>query len=301
MQILYDLEVLKGVSVGLGFFDGVHLAHQEIIKKTVECACAQGVKSAIFTFCKNPLEVLSGKRYTYLTTRPEKAKLIEELGVDYLFFLDFEKFKNIEPQDFIQNVLVKYFEPKCVVTGFNNHFGAGGKGNPELLRKMAREFNYEYYEMAEIKSGVETISSTLIKKYLEIGNLERVRELLGRNFKISGEVVEGNKLGREISYPTANIIWQENIARLPYGVYAGYVNYAGQKLLSIINWGARPTVDDKEILEAHILDFDLDIYGENIEVEFLEHTRAPIKFNSLEELRAQISADKDYIIKQHSK
>ena len=92
MQILYDLEELKGVSIGLGFFDGVHLAHQEIIKKTVECACANNAKSVIFTFYKNPLEVLTGKKYSYLTTREEKAKLIEELGVDYLFFLDFEKF-----------------------------------------------------------------------------------------------------------------------------------------------------------------------------------------------------------------
>ena len=301
MQILYDLEELKGVSIGLGFFDGVHLAHQEIIKKTVECACANNAKSVIFTFYKNPLEVLTGKKYSYLTTREEKAKLIEELGVDYLFFLDFEKFKDIKAVDFIENILVKYFAPKCIVTGFNNHFGLGGKGTPELLREFSLEFNYKYFEMAEIKFANETISSTLIKKYLENGELETVQNLLGRNFKISGEVVLGNKLGREISYPTANINWKEDIVKLPYGVYSGYVYYEGQKYLSIINWGMRPTVDTKEVLEAHILDFNSDIYGKNIEVEFLGFVREPKKFNSLEELKEQISKDKAYIIKQHSR
>ncbi|MBR1977270.1 bifunctional riboflavin kinase/FAD synthetase [bacterium] len=301
MQIFYDLEELKGVSIGLGFFDGVHSAHREVIKKTVECACACGVKSAIFTFYKNPLEALSGRKYSYLTTREEKAKLIETLGVDYLFYLDFEKFKHIEAEDFIQDILVKHFEPKCIVTGFNNHFGAGGKGNPELLRQFAEKFNYKYYEMPEIKKDDETISSTLIKKYLEEGKIRTANNLLGRNFKISGSVVAGNRIGRKISYPTANINWEENIVKLPYGVYSGYVNFKGQKYLSVINWGMRPTVDSAEVLEAHILDFDADIYGEKIEIEFLDYVRVSKKFNSLDELKAQIAKDKDYIIKQHSR
>lgn len=301
MQILYDLEELHGVSVGLGFFDGVHLAHQEIIKKTVDCARKNGGKSVILTFYKNPLEVLFGAKYSYLTTREEKAELIEALGVDYLFFLDFEKFKNIKAEDFIENVLVKYFAPKCIVTGFNNHFGARGKGSPELLREYEEKFNYKYFEMAEIKEDNETISSTLIKKYLEQGKIKLASELLGRNFKISGTVIEGNKIGRKISYPTANITWQENMVKLPYGVYSCYVKFENVKYLSIVNWGMRPTVDNKEILEAHILDFNKDIYGKNIEIEFLDYIRGQKKFNSLDELKAQIAKDEDYIRKQHSR
>ena len=301
MQILYDLEELSGASVGLGFFDGVHLAHREVIKKTVECARKYGGKSVIFTFFKNPLEVLTGKKYSYLTTREEKARLIEALGADYLFYLDFEKIKHIKADDFIQDVLVKYFKPKCIVTGFNNHFGAGGKGSPALLRECAEKFNYEYFEMEEIKKEGETISSTLIKKYLEEGNIKTANELLGRNFKISGSVTQGNKIGRKISYPTANINWEENIVCLPYGVYSGYTIFEGQKYLSIINWGMRPTVDNIEVLEAHILGFNSDIYGKKIEIEFLDYVRGSKKFNSLDELKAQIAKDKDYIIKQHSR
>ncbi len=301
MQILYDLEELQGVAIGLGFFDGVHLAHREIIKKTVDCARENGGKSVILTFYKNPLEVLSGKKYNYLTTREEKAKLIEALGVDYLFFLDFEKIMHIEAEDFIENILVKHFAPKCIVTGFNNHFGLRGRGCPKMFREFEEKFNYKYFEMAEIKKGNETISSTLIKKYLEQGEIACANELLGRNFKIVGTVIQGNKIGREISYPTANISWQENIVKLPYGVYSGYVNFDERKYLSIINWGMRPTVDDKEVLEAHILDFDKDIYGKNIEVEFLGYVRGQKKFNSLEELRAQIAFDESYIAKQHSR
>ena len=109
MQILYNLEEQKGVSIGLGFFDGVHLAHQEIIKKTVECASVNNTKSVVFTFYKNPLESLTSKKYSYLTTREERARLIEKLGVDYLFFIDFDKIKDIEAVDFIENILVKYF------------------------------------------------------------------------------------------------------------------------------------------------------------------------------------------------
>ncbi len=301
MQILYDLEELHGASVGLGFFDGVHLAHREVIKKTVECARKNGGKSVIFTFFKNPLEVLTGKKYSYLTTREEKTKLIEALGVDYLFYLDFEKIKHIEAGDFIRDILVKYFAPKCIVTGFNNHFGAGGKGSPTLLREYAQKFNYEYFEMQEIKKEGETISSTLIKKHLEEGKIKTANELLGRNFKISGKVVAGNKIGRKISYPTANINWENNIAKLPYGVYSGYTIFEGRKYLSITNWGMRPTVDTNEVLEAHILHFDSDIYDKNIEIEFVDFIREPKKFNSLDELRAQISKDKAYIIKQHSR
>lgn len=301
MQILYDLEELSGASVGLGFFDGVHLAHREVIKKTVECARKYGGKSVIFTFFKNPLEVLTGKKYSYLTTREEKARLIEALGVDYLFYLDFEKIKHIKADDFIQDILVKYFTPRCIVTGFNNHFGAGGKGSPALLCECAEKFNYEYFEMEEIKKEGETISSTLIKKYLEEGNIKTANELLGRNFKISGSVTQGNKIGRKISYPTANINWEENIVRLPYGVYSGCTIFEGQKYLSIINWGMRPTVDNIEVLEAHILGFNSDIYGKKIEIEFLDYVRGSKKFNSLDELKAQIAKDKDYIIKQHSR
>ena len=313
MKVLHSLDgLIEAKSIGLGFFDGIHLAHREIIKNTVDLARNNGVKSAIITFEKSPFEVFgSASRcrhgegdeplmrdtaqsgVSYITTNEQKTALIESLGVDYLYILDFSTIKNLSGEKYIEEILCKNFEPKFITTGFNHHFGINRSGSPTLLTNLASKFGYKYFEIPPQKLENELISSSTIKKLIEQGDLKRANSFLGRDFEIEGEVQVGSKLGRTINFPTANLIWQEKIIKLPHGVYSGNVRVDGTTYKSLINWGSRPTVDNKSILEAHIIDFKDDIYGQKIAVSFEKKLRDIVKFENLEELKRAI--EKDYI------
>jgi len=291
MKVLYDFTAPKDAfSLGLGFFDGIHLAHREIIKKTVSLACENSAKSAIITFVKSPYEVFGGDA-KYITTNTQKTALIEALGVDYLYLLDFTKIKDLTGAQYIEEILYKNFKPKFLVTGFNHHFGAKRSGGPELLKTLAPKFGYQYLEIPPQKIEGRLISSSVIKDFIEQGNLEHTCAFLGRNFEVEGEVQVGNKLGRTINFPTANLIWPEKIVKLPYGVYSGSTRVENKTYQSLISWGPRPTIDNKYVLEAHIIGFDKDIYGQTIAVGFEKKLRDIIKFNSMDELKAAIEKD----------
>lgn len=300
MLVAYDLKgIQEAKSIGLGFFDGIHLAHREIIKKTVSLARENGVKSAIITFEKSPYEVFGGDA-SYITTNEQKAALIEALGVNYLYLLDLSKIKDLSGEQYIEEILYKNFKPKFLVTGFNHHFGAKRSGNPKLLANLAPKFGYKYIEVPEQDLEGKLISSSIIKEFIEQGDLASTRAFLGRNFEIEGEVQIGNKLGRTINFPTANLIWPQKIVKLPYGVYSGTTTVSGKIYQSLISWGPRPTVDDKCILETHIIGFNEgghvydgagDIYGQKITVSFEKKLRDIIKFNSMDELKAAIERD----------
>ncbi len=290
MKVLYSLDgAQEAHSLGLGFFDGIHIAHRKIIEKTVSLARENGVKSAIITFVESPFEVFGGNA-SYITTNAQKAALIEALEVDYLYLLDFSLIKNLNGEEYIE-MLNKNFTPKFITTGFNHYFGAKRSGGPELLRALAPKFDYEYFEIPEQDLEGRLISSSLIKEFIEQGDLARANTFLGHNFEIEGEVVVGNKLGRTINFPTANLIWPQKIVKLPYGVYLGTVSVGGAVYQSLINWGPRPTVDNKSVLEAHIINFDKDIYGQKIAVGFEKKLRDIVKFNSMDELKAAIEQD----------
>lgn len=305
MKVFHGLESAQGIfdgsfvtSIGLGFFDGVHLAHKKIIDNVVKLAKEHGGKSAIITFEKSPIECFyPEKKQKYLTANSQKIEILRELGVDFLYLLDFNSIKEFDGENYVEQILCKNFKPKFITTGFNNHFGKNRSGNPRLLSNLAKKFNYTYFEIPAQKIDGTLISSTKIKQFVKAGDLNSARKFLGRDFEIENTVEAGSLLGRTIGFPTANLIWQDEIVKLPHGVYIGkakiedeYENEHGWRKC-IINWGSRPTVDKKEILEVHILDFDQNIYGKKLRTAFIEKIRSQIKFENLEQLKVQIKND----------
>ena len=310
MQVFTELNKNPNLSLALGYFDGVHLGHQKVIGSAVNFARKNGNKSAVITFKDHPCCFFYGVCPKYILTREERLKHLENLGVDYVYILDFNaKLCMLSAEDYLKNVLIDNFSPKSISTGFNHYFGAKKSGGVDLLTEKQGEYGYKYFEIPPQKVYNDTISSTAIRKLLSQGQIANANEMLGYNFSIFGEVVKGQQLGRKIGFRTANITYPAELIDLPFGVYSVRVSIPSLKSKSldnskadvsagvfykgITNFGIRPTVSDTErcSLETHILDFDEDIYGENITVEFLKMIRPEKKFNSIEELKNQICID----------
>ncbi len=287
MEIFNRLNENKGLSLALGYFDGVHSGHQKVIKSAVDFAKENATKSAVITFKDHPCCYFYGVCPKYiLQSRREK---IEALGVDFMYELDFDKeLCSLSADEYLKSVLIKYFEPKAISTGFNHNFGAKKSGNAGFLREN-QKLGYKYFEIEPQKLDGEIISSTAIRKYLSEGNIERANDMLGGNFKIQGKVIKGEQLGRTIGFKTANLTYPNGLIDIPFGVYETKTQYGK----AITNFGIKPTISDKNepVLETHILNFEKDIYGTDLDIEFVRMLRKEQKFNSLDELKAQIAKD----------
>ncbi|HIS35408.1 TPA: bifunctional riboflavin kinase/FAD synthetase [Candidatus Scatousia excrementigallinarum] len=294
MQIFTELNKNPDLSLALGYFDGVHKGHQKVIKTAVQFARQNGNRSAVITFKDHPCCFFRGVCPKYILTGEDRLKHIEALGIDYVYILDFNaKLCMLSAGDYLKNILIDNFSPKSISTGFNHYFGSKKSGGVDLLTKMQSQYGYKYFEVPPQKLLNDTISSTEIRKLLSEGNIKNANEMLGYNFTISGEVVKGQQLGRKIGFRTANLMYPPELIDLPFGVYSVVLHYNGKNYKGITNFGIRPTVSNNYqcSLETHILDFDKDIYGEEISVEFLKMIRAEKKFDSIHELKEQISKD----------
>lgn len=293
MQIIKDLKKITDLSLALGFFDGVHKGHQAVIKNAVNFAKDNGLMSAVVTFSNHPHCYFYDVAPKYILTSDERAKHIAELGVDYLIELDFESISGLTAEDYLKDVLVKYFMPRAITTGWNHYFGYKKSGNVKFLADNSKKFNYEYFEISPQKEASVNISSTAIRNYLAKGEIAKANSMLGYKFLISGEVVKGKQLGRTIGFPTANLIYPPELIELPFGAYAVNVKFSDRLFKGVTNFGIRPTVSDTKLttLETFIIDFDQDIYEKTIEVEFIKMIRPEKKFPSLDALKTQISLD----------
>ena len=296
MQIFEEFNKNPDLSICLGFFDGVHEGHKVVIKNAVNLAVQNGLKSAVITFRDHPLCYLQGRTPQYIMDIDDRLALIEQQGVDYAYVLDFdEKIADCLALDYLKDVLVGNFSPRFITTGFNHSFGVNKQGNAEFLRNYQREFGYKFFEIPPITFNSTLISSTKIRQLISDGELENMKNLLGSPFFIKGEVREGSRIGRSLSFPTANIRYPKNILRLPKGVYFARTEIEGKKYNSVVNIGVKPTVSDakKLLVEAHILDFNDNIYAKPIKIEFLKKIRNERRFDSVNELKAQIIKDVD--------
>ena len=292
MQILTELTKNPNLSLALGYFDGVHQGHQAVINNAVEFAKQHNTKSAVITFKDHPYCYFRGVCPKYLLTRKGREEKIEQLGVDYLYELDFESISGLLAEEYLRDVLIKYFTPSAISTGYNHNFGYKKSGNVKFLAAQAAKFGYQYFELPPQKLNNEVINSTEMRKLLSRGKIEKANKMLGYNFGITGEVIKGQQIGRTIGFRTANLIYPPELIDLPFGVYETAVRYAGKIYRGIANFGVRPTVNGKgALLEVHLLEFDKDIYGENITVEFIKMIRKEKKFASLDELKKQITKD----------
>ena len=301
-KALSEIEYLNETVIALGNFDGIHKGHQELINRTVKSAKVAGLKSAVFTFSNHPKNVMAGKQVIKnILSWDEKVAIIKSFGVDYLISLPFDhQMQNMDPQDFILDVLVGKLKMKEAYCGFNFRFGHKAKGTAELLMKVGIKENFGIHILEPIKIEDKIVSSSYIRELISEGKVDICEKYLGRYYSIGGIVVTGNKLGRTIGFPTSNIIIDDGMVTPSNGVYVTYCTYNGIRYKSITNVGYKPTIgDNKYTIETHIFNFNHDIYGKEIKVEFLKKLRDEMKFHNLEELGEQIKKDKQMAGEYH--
>ena len=263
-----------------GFFDGVHIAHQAVIKSAFEYSD----RVTVLTFKDSPAKFF-GKNIEYICSRQNSIQKIKDMGVNEIVELDFSSIAGMSAKDYLSFVINKY-SPTSISTGFNHTFGKNKEGNVEFLQSYAEQYGYKYVCVPKQIYNGEVISSTLVRKLLKNGEIEQANKILGSNFILEGIVIKGNQIGRTIGFPTANINYPDEIVKIPYGVYCAKVNNNP----AILNWGMKPTVNNtqKTIVEVHIIDFGGDLYGKNITIEILQKIRDEKKFENIEELKIQI-------------
>lgn len=294
MEIIRELKEIPNLSLALGFFDGVHLGHQEVISCAVEFAKNNNYQSAVVTFREHPYCYFNGVSPKYILTLQDKYKLIEDLGVDYIIELDFGSVCHMTPMQYLEEVLVKYFSPKAISTGFNHQFGVDKSGNVKFLSDCQNKFDYLYFATPPQSIFGDVISSTAIRQYIKTGSVYMADSMLGRKFSVSGTVIKGKELGATIGYPTANIIYPLDIVEPPHGVYDVEVELDNGKVYrGLANFGVSPTVSNAGIctLETHIFKFKGNLYDRDIKVSFTKMLRPEIKFANLDELKTQIEID----------
>lgn len=285
------MEIIKGLdfkiensAVSLGKFDGFHRGHRLLLDRILE---HPKLHATVFTFDG----ILNGKQI-YL--EEEKRSLLERLGVEREVLFPFsEKTRSMTPETFIREMLVERMDAKLICVGEDFHFGKDRRGDVDMLSKYAPQYGYELCVFPKIKEDGEVISSTRIRGELAQGRIEKANRLLGDPYFVRGEVVHGNALGRTIGMPTANLLPGEQKLLPAYGVYATRVEADGKIYGGVTNVGVKPTVGaDRANVETTLLHFDGDLYGKQITVYFLEFLRPEQRFDSLEELKAQMSQDK---------
>lgn len=278
-----------------GVFDGVHIAHQKVIKLLVSKARELDLESVVISFDPHPALSVSGKAPPSLTTVKKKIQLLKELGVDRVVVEDFnEEFSKLSPVEFVRDVLIGRFNAKEVVVGYDCAFGKNRSGDKQFLKKLGNEYGFSVDIVEPYRLEGEIISSTRIRAAIMDGNLDLASKLLGRHYSISGMVVQGKGLGHKIGYATANITPQEQVLP-PSGVYAVKVYIDYERIFDgILNMGLQPTFGKNDFrIEVHLLDFEGDLYKRYLEVFFIKKVRDERIFPSTEELVKQIKKDRD--------
>lgn len=294
MQVFNELNINKRLSLAFGFFDGMHLGHQAVVKKAVDYAKENNAKSAVITFQDHPCCYFYNVEPKYIIKKQDKIKMLGKLGLDYVYFLKFDQYlAMMSASEYLEEVIIKHFAPSAISTGFNHFFGAGKTGDVDLLCTMQKDFCYKYFEVSPVLVNGQIVNSTAIRESIAQGNIELVNKMLGYNYFLEERVVEGEKLGRQIGFKTANLYYPDDLVEIGRGVYKVNIKHDGKTYSGIANYGIRPTVSqaEKAVLEVHILNFDQDIYGEKIKVNFLKKIRDEKRFNSLDELKEQIQKD----------
>jgi riboflavin kinase/FMN adenylyltransferase len=313
MRVVDDLDALAaaladgpGAVVTIGVYDGVHIGHHAVLRLVRELADARGLSAVCITFDRHPAEVVRPESAPKLLTTPEqKLELLDATGfLDLAYVLHFDAARSQEPaEDFVREVLVRAAHARLVVVGADFHFGRGRGGDVAMLQGMGAELGFEVIGVgleaapAGTGQGGTIYSSTRIRELLAGGDVEGAAELLGRPHEVRGVVVEGDRRGRELGYPTANVMVPNRSCLPADGIYAGtFVGADGLARMTAISLGRRPTfyeTADSSLLEAYVLDFDGDLYGQSVNVRFVSRLRGEEKFASVDDLVAQIARDVD--------
>ncbi|WP_333660241.1 bifunctional riboflavin kinase/FAD synthetase [Chishuiella changwenlii] len=295
---------LENAVVTLGMYDGVHIGHQTIIRQLNDTANKVGGESVLLTFSPHPRKVIQPDfQMELLSTLDEKENILEEYGLDNFIVHPFTKeFSQISSIDFVVEYLIKKLNLHTLIIGHDHHFGKNREGNFEQLKVLSKEYGFNLIQLQAVEEGDIAISSTKIRNALKEGNIEFANKALNYNYPITGKVVHGDKIGRTLGFPTANLEVDSNKLIPKDGVYAVDVFVDNKKYLGLLSIGYRETVTDsrEHRVEVNILDFNKDIYGETIRLEFRGRLRDEKKFNSLDDLISAMNQDKENAIKKYS-
>ena len=290
-----DLNNNRKVCLAIGMFDGVHLGHQKVLQNAINAASKSDSISVAVTFDQHPANIISPKNApSLIQTQAQRNRSIELLGVDAILIIKFnEAFSRKTGKSFIQELAQGFGSIHSISVGNDFMFGHNRDGNFQLLQKLSQELNFLTYGLQPVKLNGQIVSSTRIRSALVNGKIDDAKQMLGRKFSIEGPVVKGDGKGREIGFPTANID-TKNLILPPNGVYASYTKFNGKTHKALLNIGVRPTIKKPNPsiqVEAHILKFNENIYDQVIDIELIDKLRNEMKFESIEELKKQISCD----------
>ena len=292
---LHDYSQKTPLALSIGMFDGVHHGHQTIIKNLNSAAQNKDLESAILTFWPHPRTVFNpNDDLKLLNTIEEKTYLLEKNKVQHLFLKEFdEEFRNLTGEEFVKQILIDKLNVKHLIIGHDHTFGKNRSGDFNLLKKMSSEYGFEVVQVEAVDFQDRHISSTQIRNALMNGEINTANEMLGYHYSVSGEVIHGKKLGRTIGYPTANISVNPMKFLPKKGAYIVDAFVKNQQFKGMLSIGTNPTVDGKSLsVEVYILDFDGDIYGETISVNFRQFLHDEIKFDGLQQLIERLDEDK---------
>jgi riboflavin kinase / FMN adenylyltransferase len=305
MAVFYDIQHLPrfhNAVITIGTFDGVHTGHKAILREVVNHAKIVGGVSVLLTFEPHPRKLLfPDQPLGIITPLHQKLQLITEAGIEHIVVVPFTReFSRLTAQEYIEHFIVDIFHPHSIIIGYDHRFGHDRKGDLQLMEQYAALHQYELIEIPAQLIDEAAVSSTKIRQALNEGRVEDANHMLGRNYSLCGKVIHGNKLGRTLGYPTANLHPLEPEQIIPaIGIYAIQAAHNRERFNGMLSIGYNPTVTDKRELriEANLFDFDRDIYGDELELFFLKKIRDEQKFDSLEALKEQLHRDKEETIK----
>lgn len=278
-------------AIALGFFDGLHLAHIQVIRPVLDVYREKGFVPCVLLFDKHPQSVLSDCEVPFLLENEKRNSILASLGVKTLF-LEFDGIKNLSPEEFVKNILVEKYNAGLVSCGYNYRFGKKAQGNVELLGKLGEQYGFEVSVCENTRLDNESVSSSAIRKAIQNGDIVKANKMLGRPFSFSAEVFDGDHRGRLLGAPTINQYLPKGIAVPKFGVYASVAVIDGKEMPSVTNIGNRPTFDGVSVRsETYIIDYNGDLYGKTVEVRLFDFIRAEKKFADANELKAQIASD----------
>jgi riboflavin kinase/FMN adenylyltransferase len=295
-----NLPVFRNAVVTIGTFDGVHTGHQQIIAQLKEEANAIGGETIIITFHPHPRKVVAHKEVFVLNTLDEKIELLREKGIDHLIVVPFdEHFASQSAKEYVEHFLFEKFHPHTVIIGYDHRFGHGRQGDYHLLEDFGKQLGFFVKEIPEHVLNNIAVSSTKIREALLNSDVETANNYLGYDYFFEGIVIEGNKLGRTLGYPTANLQIETSEKLIPgNGVYAVIASVDKSTYKAMMNIGFRPTIEGKtRMIEVNLFDFNHDLYGKALHVYVKKYLRDEVKFNGLEELKNQLGIDKEAALK----
>ncbi|MBL4934889.1 bifunctional riboflavin kinase/FAD synthetase [Clostridium sp. YIM B02515] len=298
LQDNFDSKLSFKTYIALGSFDGLHIGHMSLINKTLELSKHNKVKSMVYTFNNHPLSIINKDKVPKLLMDNEsKLNILDKIGIDIVNLVDFNiDYMKIVPEQFVMNML-EFYNAAGIIVGFNYKFGYKNAGDVSLLEKLSKRLNFELIVMDSVMYNDNVISSSRIRNLISDGNVAEANKMLFQPFMLKGKVIKGKQLGRKLGFPTVNLQYNTEFILPATGVYYTTIEYNGIFYKGITSVGYNPTVEPINIkisIETYILDFNKNIYDENIKVYFIEKMRDEIKFDSLDDLIRQLEKDKFY-------